>query len=125
MKREVREVLIDGGKLRGLIVQRGLRFNAFAQKVGTEKSQVSRWTARGERFILRSTIEAFARVLGMDYNSVVTEITPTPQQQGLRDDEQDWLNVWRSLKPLQRSGLRLHVEEYVKKLSADEKHGGR
>jgi transcriptional regulator with XRE-family HTH domain len=128
---DYKSVLIDGSKLRSLMASRGIRQQEIVTAMKVQKAQVSRWMASGSRWIRVATLEGIAAVLNMPYDEIKKAVSPTPQPiADLRDDEAEWLEVWKKLKPLQRYGLRLHVEEYVANMIKEESananhHSGR
>jgi transcriptional regulator with XRE-family HTH domain len=95
----MRDVAIDGAKLRELMRLTGTTQVAAGDAIGVGKCTVCRWCTSGEKNIRRENAVALAGVLGMTTDQFIAAVAPGAGMPapGLTRAEAELVDLYRSL----------------------------
>ena len=115
------QVKIDGNKLDDVLAETNMLRKEIAGKIGVTPSMLSRWTKRGHNYVRRSNFAKIAKLLNMAPQELLDKVAYTKGssvsiEDLLTEEEADWLNIYRQLKPLEKAKIRVKVEAHLSEL---------
>lgn len=110
----MKNVSMDGGRLRLLLAERGLRQRHIAKAVGVTHYNVNRWCQVGVRQLKEANVRKLAEAIGMSFDALVSECSAeSGGSKGLSAAESEWLNMFRGLPPLEQAKALLMIDDLV------------
>jgi transcriptional regulator with XRE-family HTH domain len=111
---------IDGVKFRILLAERGIKQRKLAAAIGMTHHNISRWCSQGKHSVKGTNLIAVAQCLSMTYEELIDRVgVGVPEfDSEMTPAETEWLEIYRSLTPLEQAKMRLSIEDLMKKHSA-------
>ena len=110
---------IDGMVLRTAMAQRNISQKDLAKAVGVTHYNVNRWCKDGIHRIRLENAKAISACLGIPMDSFSGN---HEEIHGLTKPEAEWLQLYRSLTPLEQAKIRIELEEILNGKPANDDH---
>jgi len=111
----MKTMTIEGNRLKAVLAEKGIRQRTLAATIGVTRFQMSRWCKSGVHAIMAKNAEAIASAIGVtlaEFGRLCGD-SPVGDREGLTVAEAEWLELYRSLPPLQQAKVRVAVEDIV------------
>jgi DNA-binding Xre family transcriptional regulator len=109
---------LDGGKLRVLLTEHGIRQTELSEQIGVGHVNINRWCQRGKISNVKlSNIKKIAETLRITVDALLASCKPGEALTlpNMTAAEAEWLKIYRALSPLKQAKARLLIEEIVRK----------
>ena len=102
------KVIANGDNLKMMLAQTNISQRKVAERIGVSHYTVSRWAQPGLHRVPVVIADKLASVLGITKQDLAL-----PPPESLRENEREWLSIYRDMTPLEQAKARLAVESIL------------